>query len=136
VRGGGRLGGAGSRLGVKHGLLAAAQPGLSPLGVLAACALLFVAASAPLPPWHPPFLPSPQGAEYDAFVKVAQKNEDATFFETTDAAVAKAAGLSAPGVVVVTNFPGALGAGWGGAAGGAERAAGVGADAAAPRWVH
>lgn len=48
-----------------------------------------------------------QGDDYDAFIKVAQKSEDATFYETTDAAVAKAAGLSAPGVVVLTNFEGA-----------------------------
>jgi hypothetical protein len=48
----------------------------------------------------------PQGADYDAFVKVAQKSEDATFLETTDADVAKAAGLSAAGVVVLTNFAG------------------------------
>jgi protein disulfide-isomerase A1 len=47
-----------------------------------------------------------KGAEYDAFVKVAQKSEDGSFAETTDAAVAKAAGLAAPGVVVITNFEG------------------------------
>jgi hypothetical protein len=50
---------------------------------------------------------TPQGKQYDAFVKVAQKSEDAAFFETTDAAVGKAAGLSAPGVAVITNFEGA-----------------------------
>ncbi|KAI8470781.1 MAG: protein disulfide isomerase 1 [Monoraphidium minutum] len=47
-----------------------------------------------------------EGAEYEAFTKAAQKSEDATFFETTDAAVGKAAGLDKPGVGVVTNFPG------------------------------
>ncbi|GBF98566.1 disulfide isomerase-like, partial [Raphidocelis subcapitata] len=47
-----------------------------------------------------------KGAEYDAFVKVAQKSEDASFFETTDAAVGKAAGLSSPGVAIITNFEG------------------------------
>ena len=47
-----------------------------------------------------------QGADYDAFIKVAKKSEDASFYETTDAAVAKAAGLSSPGVAVVTNFAG------------------------------
>lgn len=47
-----------------------------------------------------------KGAEYDAFQKVAQGAEDVTFVETTIADVAKAAGLSAPGFVVVTNFEG------------------------------
>jgi protein disulfide-isomerase A1 len=52
----------------------------------------------------PKTTPKQKGAEYDAFIKVAQKSEDASFYETTDAAVAKAAGLAAPGVSVITNF--------------------------------
>jgi protein disulfide-isomerase A1 len=47
-----------------------------------------------------------KGADFDAFTKVAQASEDATFLQTTDAATAKAAGLSSAGVAVVTNFPG------------------------------
>jgi hypothetical protein len=37
---------------------------------------------------------------------VAQKSEDAAFVQTTKKDVAKAAGLSAPGVAVITNFEG------------------------------
>jgi hypothetical protein len=48
----------------------------------------------------------PQGDAYEAFIAVAQKSEDATFVETTKKDVAKAAGLSAPGVAVITNFEG------------------------------
>lgn len=48
-----------------------------------------------------------QGAEYDAFVAVAKKSEDATFLQTTNKDVAKEAGLTAPGVAVITNFEGA-----------------------------
>lgn len=47
-----------------------------------------------------------KGADYDAFVKAAQKTEDATFLQTTDKEVAKAAGLTAHGVAVVNNFEG------------------------------
>lgn len=47
-----------------------------------------------------------QGAEHEAFIKVAQANEDATFVQTSDKAVAKAAGLDKAGsVTVITNFP-------------------------------
>jgi hypothetical protein len=47
-----------------------------------------------------------QGAEHEAFIKVAQSNEDATFVQTTDKAVAKEAGLDKAGsVTVITNFP-------------------------------
>lgn len=47
-----------------------------------------------------------QGAEFDAFVKVAQKNEDATFLQTKDKDIAKEAGLTAAGAAVITNFDG------------------------------
>jgi hypothetical protein len=47
-----------------------------------------------------------QGDAYDAFVKAAQKTEDVLAFETTDSAVAKAAGLTAPGVAAVVNHEG------------------------------
>jgi protein disulfide-isomerase A1 len=47
-----------------------------------------------------------KGADYEAFTKVAQLSEDATFLQTKDAAIGKAAGLSAAGIAVVTNFPG------------------------------
>ncbi|WIA23964.1 hypothetical protein OEZ86_007219 [Tetradesmus obliquus] len=47
-----------------------------------------------------------KGAEHEAFIKVAQANEDATFVQTSDKAVAKAAGLDKAGsVTVITNFP-------------------------------
>jgi hypothetical protein len=47
-----------------------------------------------------------QGAEHEAFIKVAQSNEDATFVQTTDKAVAKEADLDKAGsVTVITNFP-------------------------------
>jgi len=46
-----------------------------------------------------------KGADFDTFTKVAQASEDATFVQTTDSAVAKAAGLSSAGIVVITNFP-------------------------------
>jgi hypothetical protein len=58
---------------------------------------------------------------------VAKKNEEAVFVQTTDAAVGKAAGLTAPGIAVVTNHEGALraaaAAGWRLAAGGCWLAA-------------
>jgi len=47
-----------------------------------------------------------KGDAYDAFISVAQKSEDAAFVQTTKKDVAKAAGLSSPGVVVITNFEG------------------------------
>jgi len=47
-----------------------------------------------------------KGADYEAFTKVAQATEDATFLQTTDAATGKAAGLSSAGITIVTNFPG------------------------------
>ncbi|KIY97413.1 prolyl 4-hydroxylase, beta polypeptide [Monoraphidium neglectum] len=47
-----------------------------------------------------------KGDAYDAFVKAAQKTEDVPAFETTDSAVAKAAGLTAPGVAAVVNHEG------------------------------
>jgi protein disulfide-isomerase A1 len=47
-----------------------------------------------------------KGADFDAFTKVAQATEDATFLQTTDAATGKAAGLSSAGIAVITNFPG------------------------------
>jgi protein disulfide-isomerase A1 len=47
-----------------------------------------------------------KGDEYDAFIKVAQKAEDVAFAQTKSADAAKAAELSAPGVVIVTNFEG------------------------------
>lgn len=47
-----------------------------------------------------------KGADYDTFVKVAQKNEDATFLQTKDKAVAKEAGLKDHGIAVITNFEG------------------------------
>ncbi|KAI8468718.1 MAG: protein disulfide isomerase 1 [Monoraphidium minutum] len=47
-----------------------------------------------------------KGDAYDAFVKAAQKSEDVPAFETTDAAVAKAAGLTKPGVVVIATHEG------------------------------
>jgi protein disulfide-isomerase A1 len=47
-----------------------------------------------------------KGDAYDAFISVAQKSEDAAFVQTTKKDVAKAAGLSAPGVAVITNFEG------------------------------
>jgi hypothetical protein len=47
-----------------------------------------------------------QGAEHETFIKVAQANEDATFVQTSDKAVAKEAGLDKAGsVTVITNFP-------------------------------
>jgi len=48
-----------------------------------------------------------KGAEYEAFTKAAQKTEDAVFAQTTDAAAAKAAGISGgpPGFSVVANHP-------------------------------
>lgn len=49
-----------------------------------------------------------QGSDYDTFVKVAQKNEDATFLQTKDKNVAKEAGLKDHGVAVITNFEGKL----------------------------
>lgn len=47
-----------------------------------------------------------QGDAYDAFISVAQKSEDASFVQTTKKDVAKAAGLSSPGIAVITNFEG------------------------------
>jgi len=47
-----------------------------------------------------------KGDAYDAFISVAQKSEDAVFVQTTKKDVAKAAGLTAPGVAVITNFEG------------------------------
>jgi protein disulfide-isomerase A1 len=47
-----------------------------------------------------------KGSDYDTFVKVAQKNEDATFLQTKDKTVAKEAGLKDHGVAVITNFEG------------------------------
>jgi hypothetical protein len=49
-----------------------------------------------------------KGSEYEAFTKFAQKTEDAVFVQTTDAAVAKAAGISgsAPAVALIANHPG------------------------------
>eukprot|EP00879_Flechtneria_rotunda_P002799 GHRR01003008.1.p1 GENE.GHRR01003008.1~~GHRR01003008.1.p1 ORF type:complete len:358 (+),score=133.02 GHRR01003008.1:179-1252(+) len=47
-----------------------------------------------------------KGSDFDTFVKVAQKNEDATFLQTKDKDVAKEAGLSSHGVAVITNFEG------------------------------
>ena len=49
-----------------------------------------------------------QGAEYEAFKSSAAKVEDVMFVETTDADVAKAAGITAaPGVALIKNFKGA-----------------------------
>lgn len=50
-----------------------------------------------------------QGSDYDKFVKVAQKNEDATFLQTKDKTVAKEAGLKDLGIAVITNFEGEQG---------------------------
>lgn len=50
-----------------------------------------------------------QGSDYDKFVKVAQKNEDATFLQTKDKTVAKEAGLKDHGIAVITNFEGEQG---------------------------
>lgn len=47
-----------------------------------------------------------KGSDYDTFIKVAQKNEDAAFLETKDKTVAKAAGLKDHGVAILTNFEG------------------------------
>eukprot|EP00775_Hariotina_reticulata_P003132 gene3132-3410_t len=47
-----------------------------------------------------------KGADYDAFIKVAQKTEDATFVQTKEKDVAKAAGLTKHTVAVITNFEG------------------------------
>ncbi len=48
-----------------------------------------------------------QGAEYEAFKALALKTEDVAFVDTTSAAVAKQAGLTAaPGVAIVKNFKG------------------------------
>lgn len=58
---------------------------------------------------HAPHLCPPQGDAYDAFISVAEKSEDATFVQTTKKDVAKTAGLSSAGVVVVTNFEGEFG---------------------------
>ena len=49
-----------------------------------------------------------KGADYEAFTKVAQATEDATFLQTSDAATGKAAGLSSAGITIITNFPGRL----------------------------
>eukprot|EP00798_Chlamydomonas_sp_ICE-L_P013196 gene13196-19030_t len=46
------------------------------------------------------------GDDHATFTTVAGKIEDVAFLETTDAAVAKAAGLEAPGFVVIKNFAG------------------------------
>lgn len=53
-----------------------------------------------------PLLSSRQGADFDTFSKAAQKAEDVTYLQTKSADVAKAAGLSAAGVTVITNFEG------------------------------
>ncbi|MEW5297839.1 MAG: hypothetical protein WDW36_001020 [Sanguina aurantia] len=48
-----------------------------------------------------------EGPEYEAFTSVAAKSEDVLFGQTTDKAVAAAAGITAaPGLAVVKNFPG------------------------------
>jgi protein disulfide-isomerase A1 len=47
-----------------------------------------------------------QGAEYEEFKSVALKTEDVPFVQTTDSAVAKAAGLEEPGISAVKNFVG------------------------------
>jgi len=47
-----------------------------------------------------------KGAEFDVFSKVAQTTEDVTFAQTTDAAAAKQAGLTKPGVAVIANHAG------------------------------
>ena len=52
---------------------------------------------------NPPLL---QGADYEEFKTTAQKVEDVPFAQTTDAKVAKAAGLTKPGIAVLKNFVG------------------------------
>jgi len=47
-----------------------------------------------------------EGADYDAFKAVGQKVEDATFVETTEAAVGKAANLEKFGIAAIKNFKG------------------------------
>jgi hypothetical protein len=56
---------------------------------------------------HCPQTPNPQGADYETFKGVAQKIEDVVFVQTTDAAVAKAAGLTkVDTIAAVKNFVG------------------------------
>ena len=52
------------------------------------------------------FIPLPQGPEYEEFETTAKKIEDVPFVQTTDAAVAKAAGLDKPGLIAVKNLVG------------------------------
>ncbi|GAX73180.1 hypothetical protein CEUSTIGMA_g633.t1 [Chlamydomonas eustigma] len=52
------------------------------------------------------YFKSLEGAEYEEFKSVALKTEDVPFVQTTDAAVAAAAGLEKPGISAVKNFVG------------------------------
>ena len=54
----------------------------------------------------PPLLLAIQGDSYEEFKSTAQKVEDVPFVQTTDAKVAKAAGLTKPGISAIKNFVG------------------------------